>query len=202
MNRIAKIEVFNNDDTFAFWSIIWAKNEDEDYYIYIHPSQHLPSDFDSSFQSKAQLIPRSHYRPLKPSSLTIAASSVSDSCYVKKPLPLSYEPENPEDTSAADGLIREALVLESLTKLGGHKNIAEYYGYIEKDGYISGLCFKKYGKNLWDAVRDGDEVNVKDIVQGVKQGLEWLHFHGWVHPSVVNILLEKEVHQVGLLTKI
>ncbi|ESK89396.1 serine threonine-protein kinase [Moniliophthora roreri MCA 2997] len=204
MNRIAKIEVFNNDDTFAFWSIIWSKNDDEDYYIYNYPSQDLPLDFELRFQSEAQLIPRAYYRPSRPPLLTIAASSSdlsSSSSYIKKPLPLSYEPESPEDTSVADGIIREALVLESLTRLGGHGNICEYRGFVEREGYISGLCFKRYGKSLEDAVRDGDEVNVEEVLKGIKSGLEWLHSHGWVHGDICpyNIMLESGSNMIPVI---
>ncbi|PBK87172.1 hypothetical protein ARMGADRAFT_1123086 [Armillaria gallica] len=51
-------------------------------------------------------------------------------------------------------MIHKARICEVLMK-HPHRNVAEYYGYMEKDGLMAELCFKRYGQTLGDAVEKG-----------------------------------------------
>ncbi len=64
-----------------------------------------------------------------------------------------------------------------------HQNVAQYYGYVEKDGLMDGLCFKRYGQTLSEAVRTGliRREDVEPSLDQVKKGIEHIHGLGLVH---------------------
>lgn len=66
-----------------------------------------------------------------------------------------------------------------------HQNVAQYYGYVEKDGLMGGLCFRRYGQTLSDAVRTGliRREDVEHSLDQIKKGTEHNHGLGLVHVS-------------------
>ncbi len=60
-------------------------------------------------------------------------------------------------------------------------NIFKYYGYLEKEGRIAGLCFERHDMTLRDAKRNGVHLDIDQIVKGVESGLDHLHRLGIVH---------------------
>ncbi|SJL14763.1 uncharacterized protein ARMOST_18231 [Armillaria ostoyae] len=82
-------------------------------------------------------------------------------------------------------MIQEARVGEILMN-HPHRNVAQYYGYVEKDGLMAGLCFKRYGQALDDAVEKGVILrsDIESSLDQVKKGIEHIHGLGLVHNDI------------------
>ncbi|EIM85564.1 uncharacterized protein STEHIDRAFT_59209 [Stereum hirsutum FP-91666 SS1] len=178
-------------ENFAFWSLVWTDGEDHWHYRY--PSRRLPED-TSVLIPHAVKIPQSYYRvPISAGiALTPTPLPVPEDSFIKTYNLIEYDPETSSQSSAlADLLLQEAQVCEILAK-HPHRHVCEYRGYVQKNGMITGLCFKQYGKNLYEALRDGDVIDHRKILDGVKSGLEHLHALGLVHGDInpANILLD------------
>lgn len=195
LRLLHRMEAWSTDlDEFAFWGLVWA--DGEDYFHYRHPYRQLPEDPCVLFPN-AHKIPRSYYMaPISilthtdsdkksSSTLTRAPDPPPEGCFIKTFNPVYFDPDQPHSTRVADSLIHEARVCEKLKQHPQHRNVGEYYGYIEKGGLVTGLCFRRYGKNLGRAVEDGDVVDVKNVVEGVRSGLEHIHGLGLVHVGII-----------------
>lgn len=184
LRLIHKQQAWDMDmENFAFWALVWTDGEDHWHYRY--PSRRLPED-TSVLIPHAVKIPQSYYRvPISADiALTPAPLPVPEDSFIKTYNLIEYEPETSSQSSAlADLLLQEAQVCEILAK-HPHRHICEYRGYVQKNGMITGLCFKQYGKNLYEALRDGDVIDHRKILEGVKSGLEHLHTLGLVHVGI------------------
>ncbi len=166
-------------DNFVFWCLLWTNGED--YFAHRYPTRKLPEDPSLSELAKlAQLIPRAAYQPEIPPGLTAAPIPPPDGCYVKLACLFGFNPEKSGDTSVAEGVLREARICEKLVN-NPHPNICRYYGYIEKDGRIAGLCFEHHDQTLDEYKASGGQLDVDPIVEGVRSGLDHLHGLGIVH---------------------
>ena len=120
--------------------------------------------------------------------------------YIKTPSLLSYAKNNIEKQVAL-----EVEACEILRK-NPHPNIATYYGYSEKNGRVSGLCFKRYKCTLLEAVNpqrlnkvafrsSGRELVKEDMKSGLDEimdAITHLHSLGLVHNDInpANIMLD------------
>ncbi len=79
-------------------------------------------------------------------------------------------------------MVQEARVCEMLMKYP-RENVARYYGYVEKDGLMVGMCFKRYGQTLSDAIRTGliRREGIEPSLDQIKKGIEHIHGLGLVH---------------------
>lgn len=86
----------------------------------------------------------------------IFSRTMRTNIYVKDPNLSNYTILQSKSATPADLHLQEATIFETLLK-HGHKNIAQYLGYLEgTDGRIKGLCFRKYKETLLDRLQDPD----------------------------------------------
>lgn len=178
-------------DDFLFWILLWTDGEDYHHYRYPSESQwDIPPDENKiTLIPHATKVPKSCYCPPIPSDidLTPAPLPLSDDTFVKSFEPIDWDPEQPESTSLAEEALDEARTCETIRKHGSHSNICEYRGYIHKDGMITGLCYRRHGKTLSEAVKEGETIDAQAILNGIKCGLEHLHTIGIVHVRISTI---------------
>ncbi|KAK0224538.1 hypothetical protein EDD85DRAFT_941154 [Armillaria nabsnona] len=64
-----------------------------------------------------------------------------------------------------------------------HRNVAEYYGYVENDGLMAGICFKRYGQTLRDAAEKGTlkAGDIEFTLEQIEKGIQQIHGLGLVH---------------------
>ncbi|KAK0718732.1 kinase-like domain-containing protein [Apiosordaria backusii] len=125
------------------------------------------------------------------------------SCYIKTPSLLDY-------AGAPDlerRILREVETCEIL-RSHPHPNVASYYGCLETQGQVSGLCFKIYVSTLAGKVNP-QHLNKSDFLlsgrplvddamraqlDGVWSGIKHLHSLGLVHNDITpaNIMLEED----------
>ncbi|PBK64275.1 hypothetical protein ARMSODRAFT_1054458 [Armillaria solidipes] len=67
---------------------------------------------------------------------------------------------------------------------------------MEKDGLMAGLCFKRYGQTLRDAVEKGTlkAGDIECILEQIEKGIQHIHGLGLVHNDInpANILLDAD----------
>ena len=102
---------------------------------------------------------------------------------MKRPNLLYYD--SPKDsTELSSLLLHEAEVCEIL-RASPHQNIAQYLGCIVKNDKITGLCFVKYGMNLFDRVtEDSRPFNTNLVLKGIQAGIRHLHSLGLIHCDI------------------
>ncbi|KAK0437392.1 hypothetical protein EV421DRAFT_2021725 [Armillaria borealis] len=172
-------------DPFHLREILWSDGED---LFYLQLPTRRPRDGDdearSALSCDAKLVPRSLYQTV-PSPRT--------TYYIKVGTIFYFHPEDPEKSAIWQYMIQEARVCETLMKYP-HQNVAQYYGYVEKDGMMVGLCFKRYGQTLSDAMKTGliRREDVEHSLDQIKKGIEHIHGLGLVHNDINprNILLD------------
>lgn len=165
-------------DEFAFLLIIFT--DGRDYYYHNYTERHLPDDV-TLLAAQAIIIPRTYYQAPPPHGLHHAPESLPDYIYLKASFPLHISNEaDLSTTRVADFLVQEAQIYHELTK-NPHPNISEYFGIYMRDGLMTGLCLRKYSKTLHERVRDGDEMDIESILNGIKSGLDHLHSLDYVH---------------------
>ncbi|EHA28287.1 hypothetical protein ASPNIDRAFT_43403 [Aspergillus niger ATCC 1015] len=122
--------------------------------------------------------------------------------YVKTPSLLAYVNGDLEKQ-----ITREVETCEILLR-HPHPNIATYYGYMETNGRVSGLCFKRYTSTLLEAVnpqrlnkvaflssaRELVKENMKRGLEGILSAIKHLHSFGLVHNDInpANIMLDED----------
>ncbi|KAK0488298.1 kinase-like domain-containing protein, partial [Armillaria luteobubalina] len=141
----------------------------------------------------AILVPRSLHQISPSPALTRAPQPLPDDCYAKVSRMLHFCPEDLEKSTVWPLMIKEAGVCEILMN-HPHRNVARYYGYVEKDGLMTGLCFERYGQTLNDAVKRGviPRSDIESSLDQIKEGIEHLHDLGLVHNDInpSNIMLD------------
>ncbi|KAH9948943.1 kinase-like domain-containing protein [Amylocystis lapponica] len=170
--------------------LIWSHGDIFLYHKFF--SRHVPED-PSTLLPLAQLIPSTYYQVKPPPELTSASETLPSDTYVKRVTPVNWDPDEPSSTQVADVIMQEAKTCEKLA-LHPHRHICECRGYFQKNGFLLGLCFKRHGKNLRGAVRDGDKVDPVSVLEGVRSGIEHIHALGLVHNDINpgNIVLDDE----------
>ncbi len=137
---------------FRFRLMVWSDGDD---FFHLKSPIRRPRDEmeedRSALVHQAVLVPRTHYQTAPPSDLIRAPHPIPDDVYIKVGPPPFFDAENPESGAIWPTMIHEARICEVLMK-SPHRNVAEYCGYVEKDGSMAGLCFKMYGQSLSDAV--------------------------------------------------
>lgn len=172
-------EVFNlKTDEFCSLSVLFT--DGHDYYFYEHTDRRLPDDV-TLLAAQAILIPRTYYQALPPHGLHHAPENLPDHIYLKVSLPLNIvDAAEISTTGVADSFVQEAQVYHELAKKP-HPNIAEYFGIYVQDGLMTGICLRRYSKTLFQSVKDGDQMDIDSIVNGIKIGLQYLHSLDYVH---------------------
>lgn len=122
--------------------------------------------------------------------------------YVKTPSLLAYVNGDLEKQIA-----REVEACEILRK-HSHPNIATYYGFMETNGRVSGLCFQRYTSTLLEAVnpqrlnkvaflssaRELVGEKVKEGLEGIMSAIKHIHSIGLVHNDInpANIMIDEK----------
>ncbi|KAB8356400.1 hypothetical protein FH972_023983 [Carpinus fangiana] len=139
------------------------------------------------------LIPEESFCPEFAPGLTEAGHAQLSISYVKKPNLVSFNALRPH--AIADQVSREAEICEELCK-SHHANVVAYWGCQLKNNLIVGLCFTKYDESLASRVNpkhlNKEQFTVPDHylrrkskwIQGIEQGLKFLHSLGYAHNDV------------------
>lgn len=85
-----------------------------------------------------------------PAALTLCPNTTTFDVFIKRPSLLQYDPR---DNMVKATLLQEAQVCEILKKFR-HVNIAEYLGCKVENSRITGLCFKRYERTLFDRMKE------------------------------------------------
>ncbi|KAK0437665.1 hypothetical protein EV421DRAFT_1907163 [Armillaria borealis] len=158
---------------FRLRELLWSDGED---FFYFQSFTRKRRDEDGATRSAlsrhAILVPRSLYQIAPPPGL------------IRAPEPL------PDDCTTFEARVCEILMKHP------HRNVAQCYGYVEKDGLMAGLCFKRYGQALDDAVEKGVILRLRSDIESsldqVKKGIGHAHGLGLVHNDInpSNIMLD------------
>lgn len=145
-------------DPFHLREILWSDGED---FFYLQLPTRRPRDKDE--EARSALCPK-----------TVTLKLARYSTFIRRI----------RRNAIWQYMIQEARVCETLMK-NSHQNVAQYHGYVEKDGLIVGLCFKRYGQMLSEAVRTGliRREDVEPSLDQIKKGIEHIHSLGLVHVS-------------------
>ena len=164
---------------------------DENYAIANKPSKDEPF-------SPAALVSPERYCPMAPSRVAKARNLIAPSYYVKSP---QLEKQVWDEDYGLDDLkartLREVNICETL-KLKPHPNVATYQGCILKYGLITGICYSLYDETLQQRLNPSSKSKLdfqyreaerplrsrKRVLEGVKQGLLFLHSQHLVHNDI------------------
>jgi hypothetical protein len=140
------------------------------------------------------------YRPLRICNHTIAPDP--DERFLKRPNSTSCE--NEDDFT---NLVLKELAACDVIRIQPHPNLAENCGCKVSDGFIEGLCFKRYRETLMDAINPdnlnksmsilaADRAAIRNKTAchfpGIEDGIRHLHKHGLIHNNInpTNIMID------------
>jgi serine/threonine protein kinase len=117
------------------------------------------------------------------------AVTLEQNCHFKAPGLNDLHDPGLEDT------IRREVEINEILRRDPHPNIATYYGCREKNGHVTGLCFKRYKATMYQRVnpdylnkddfRSSARLQVNDAVRnglvGILDAIKHLHSLGLVH---------------------
>ncbi|KAF5572760.1 hypothetical protein FPANT_12841 [Fusarium pseudoanthophilum] len=141
------------------------------------------------------LIPRHHYCPEFKLGISKAPETLSlNDVYLEQPSLISWDAKDPNPTSIADLVLREAEICETLKK-HPHPNIVRYFGCLGEDDKIVGLVLGKYTSKLSDKVADSTPDQRVKLYEGVERGVRHLHQIGLIHNDLnpANIMLDGDI---------
>ncbi|CBY00826.1 similar to serine/threonine-protein kinase [Plenodomus lingam JN3] len=166
--------------TFSHTKVILRK-DGQYYYATTHRRYDSAADIDLA-ELPLESIPTWQIWPPFPHNFTHAPEASLRSCHIKEPSLIHYG-DTKASTDMARLLLDEAEVCEAL-RTHPHPNIAQYLGCRVIDGRITGLCFVKYGVNLFQWVKEGHACDIDGCIKGIKDGIKHLHDLGFVHCDV------------------
>jgi hypothetical protein len=102
--------------------------------------------------------------------------------YVKRPSLVAY-PDLAGRYRTSDMFLREAQICEILRQ-NPHPNVATYFGVVEENNRLTGLCFAKYDASLAQRLATGDITDPDHILLGIKCGIVHLHKLGLIHNDI------------------
>jgi len=137
-------------------------------------------------------IPASQIWPSFPTQFGRAPEPLPQDCFVKRPSLLGYGYTEEDSNDVSSLLLNEAEVCEIL-RASPHPNIAQYLGCLVENDKIMGLCFVKYGMNLYERVTEDTRPFDTDVFfQGIQEGIRHLHSLGLIHCDInpANIVMD------------
>ncbi|MCJ1450027.1 hypothetical protein MMC28_000355 [Mycoblastus sanguinarius] len=138
-------------------------------------------------------IPVDHLWFSKQDGFTVI-SNPETSCYIKRQSLIGYNGAFTVKRQARHLLLHEALICEIL-KRKPHPNIAAYLGCCVIDpGWVTGLCFEKYGETLSSRLTSGNTLGRAACLKGIASGIEHLHSLRIIHNNInpTNIMLDSK----------
>jgi serine/threonine protein kinase len=102
--------------------------------------------------------------------------------YVKRPCLVAY-PDLVGRYRPSDMFLQEARICEILRQ-NPHPNVATYFGVIEENNRLTGLCFAKYDATLAQRLATGDITDPDHVLLGIKCGIAHLHKLGLIHNDI------------------
>ena len=182
----------HGDIVFSHTKIILREGNQ---YYYAITSRRCPAAFKVDLHELDLVpIPASHIWPSFPAQFVRAPEPLPQDCFVKRPSLLYYG-----DTEASNEvgslLLNEAEVCEIL-RASPHPNIAQYLGCLVENDKIMGLCFVKYGMNLYERVtKDSRSFDADLILRGIQEGIRHLHSLGLIHCDInpANIVMDGDI---------
>ncbi|KAI0313220.1 hypothetical protein OF83DRAFT_1175887 [Amylostereum chailletii] len=193
-------EHFDDEDTGDFLSTVLTWTDGAAYFWASLPERAADIDPDGprvrALSQTARPVPLDFYQQPSPYAwYRRARSPLPDDCFVKRTEPFLYHPSFADLCTNAVLMQQEARNYERIAACGGCRHLCGYEGYVADEyGWMVGLCLRRYGKDLWHAVVEGDPVDVEKVLRGLKAGLEHLHYIGLVHNDIkpTNIVLDDD----------
>ena len=199
METVQAHEAFKTlDGKFQFHCMQGILRDGDDLY-FAKWSKRVQTNIDPSWINEIRRLETKNRGPVVKPAWTLAGSA--NDCYVKKPGLLDYIDEDLEER-----ISREVEVCEIISK-SPHPNIATYYGCVETEGRVSGICFKRYQKTVFEkfnpeylnkrAFVSSDRPLVSESLafglDGIFGAIHHLHSLGIVHNDVnpANIMLDE-----------
>lgn len=102
--------------------------------------------------------------------------------YIKRPDLVAF-PNLAGRYRPSDTFLQEARICEIL-KQNPHPNVVTYFGVIEENNRLTGLCFAKYPATLAQRLADGNIARPELVLQGIKRGIAHLHKLGLIHNDI------------------
>ena len=159
--------------------------------IFTNGSQYFYATTDSRYRQTSEIdplkletvpIPSSQMWPAFPTGFTQAPEPLPPNTYVKRPSLLDYGDIH---TSSATNtlLLNEARMCEILRD-SPHPNIAKYLGCLVDNGRIKGLCFERYGPDLFERIKAAQPFDKESCLRSIRMGIEHLHGLGLIHCDI------------------
>ncbi|PXF48983.1 Serine/threonine-protein kinase/endoribonuclease IRE2 [Gracilariopsis chorda] len=184
MNLVEKGEVFvKTDEGLKFVHTTAVFQDGPQFYVAKMDCKmrEVPEELNTSDKHEGFFVTYEKLFPRFDATLTRAPCHSADSCYVKKPRLLLYQPG--EDSLGAQ-MLQEAHVLEAI-KSSQHPNVQQYHGCVELNNQLVGLCLEKYLETLTERVQRNDAtLDVDHCVNGITSGLKHIHSLGYCHNDV------------------
>jgi serine/threonine protein kinase len=204
MEILKTAECFPLDSEEPIFTIVIFSHNDQTYIARFDDRCAFKTDINLGELEDVVRLDKTEFQPQYPEHFTVA--KLTNKLYVKRPNLLSYHPINDINKKRiAHEVLQEVKVCEKL-RLHLHPNIAEYIGCEVTDGRISGICFKQYTQSLQQRLNSG-HLNKREfarnscldagwctsILEGIKNGLNYLHALGLVHNDITpsNIMLDE-----------
>lgn len=167
-------------------------------------NKHVPPKVVAGELEDVKCIPYEAYCPLLPSGCTIASDLLLSDCYVKQPNLLSFE----EGTDLTNPVLQELTACEVIRQ-HQHSNIATFYGCQSSNGWITGLCFKRYVETMMAKINPGhlnksmfiqadDRTTARNMatryLPGIEAGIRHLHALGLAHNDLnpMNVMITED----------
>eukprot|EP00172_Hildenbrandia_rubra_P002022 Plantae.Rhodophyta-Hildenbrandia_rubra.ctg26704.p1 GENE.Plantae.Rhodophyta-Hildenbrandia_rubra.ctg26704~~Plantae.Rhodophyta-Hildenbrandia_rubra.ctg26704.p1 ORF type:complete len:157 (+),score=15.77 Plantae.Rhodophyta-Hildenbrandia_rubra.ctg26704:467-937(+) len=86
-------------------------------------------------------------------------------------------------------MLHEARICEIL-KESPHPSVAAYLGCVKQNARLTGLCFAKCKKTLWERVEMGEDSSLgrppllENALAGIQKGIEHIHSLGFCHSDI------------------
>ncbi|KAJ3578819.1 hypothetical protein NPX13_g1742 [Xylaria arbuscula] len=174
------------DVVFHHTKIILKKDSE---FYYASLNERIKEEDIDVCQLKCKRIPDHHIYADAPDNFLRAPNPLPSDVYVKTPMLIGYN-----DTFTASDIpsltLSEIRILEVL-KQYPHPNIVQYFGCLETDNTIRGICYAKHGITLGDHLERGYPLDVDKCLSGIEKAVSHLHSLRLVHNDLTpyNIML-------------
>lgn len=181
-----------DDPEFLHAAIVYRKNQNI-FLAYVPDMMSKNEEINIDKLKGGLIAPDRVFPPFDPAAFTLCPDPTASDIYIKRPSLVAYNHLGEKDVTIRETVLQEALVCEALLKKFRHGNVAEYLGCEVENARITGLCFRKYEKTLFESVYEANApLDHRSCIEGIRSGIEHLHCHGYCHNDMnpANIMLD------------